>query len=210
MTQIHSETLFIDGPCGPLEARWDRPDPPPSAGPCAILCHPHPLHGGTLTNKVVHTLAVGLARLGVPALRFNFRGVGASAGTYDEGRGETEDLLAVIDHVRACHPGGEIWLGGFSFGAFVALRASRARPVARLLTVAPPVNLFPCEAPPAVPWLLIQGDADEIVPCDQVLAWAEALPHRPHIACLTGAGHFFHRRLGDLSEALRRHWADAA
>jgi len=100
MSEIHHETLFIDGPCGPLEARWDRPARPAADAPCAILCHPHPLHGGTLTNKVVHTLALTLARLGVCALRFNFRGVGNSAGTYDGGQGETEDLLAVIDHLQ--------------------------------------------------------------------------------------------------------------
>jgi len=210
MSEIHHETLFIDGPCGPLEARWDRPARPAADAPCAILCHPHPLHGGTLTNKVVHTLALTLARLGVCALRFNFRGVGNSAGTYDGGQGETEDLLAVIDHLRETHPERALWLGGFSFGAFVALRASRLRPVARLLTVAPPVNLFSCEAPPAIPWLLIQGDADEIVPCDQVLAWADTLPHPPQVACLAGAGHFFHRRLGDLTETLQRHWAEVA
>jgi len=200
--------LFIDGPAGPLEARWDRP-PMPRTTARAVVCHPHPLHGGTLSNKVVHTLAITLAEAGIPALRFNFRGVGASAGHYDHGDGETDDLLAVIDHVRRQEPHSEIWLGGFSFGAYVALRGCQRRPVARLITVAPPVNLFDCQnlAPPPLPWLLIQGEADEIVPCRAVLDWARARPHPPRVACLDGAGHFFHRRLHDLRQTLLEDWA---
>ncbi len=208
---LRSETCFIDGPSGPLEARWDLPETRAPATAYAVLCHPHPLHGGTLHNKVVHTLARTLAEAGIPALRFNFRGVGASAGRYDEGRGETEDLLAALAHARARHPHAEAWLGGFSFGAYVALRAAARHPVARLLTVAPPVNLFPCPAPPATTaWLLIQGEADEIVPCEAVLHWSAGLHARPRIACLAEAGHFFHRRLGDLKRLLHEHWALAA
>ena len=208
MRRPHSETLFIPGPAGPLEARWDLP-PHPRGPARAVLCHPHPLHGGTLSNKVVHTLALTLAEAGIPALRFNFRGVGKSAGEYDGGEGETQDLRAVIDHILAEAPGVEIWLGGFSFGAYVALRGCRERSVARLITVAPPVNLFDCRdlAPPPMPWLLIQGDADEIVPCHAVLEWAEARPHPPQVVCLDGAGHFFHRRLHDLRQTLLAGWA---
>ena len=194
-----AETFTIPGPCGALEALAACPAATARAA-TAIVCHPHPLHGGTMHNKVVHTLARAFTDLGLRAVRFNFRGVGASAGGFAHGTGETDDLLAVIAWVRAQHPDGAIWLAGFSFGAYVALRAAAVSPVAQLVTVAPAVHLydFNAFATPRAPWLLIQGAADEVVPPAQVLAWARALRPAPDVVELPDVGHFFHQRLNEL------------
>jgi hypothetical protein len=193
----------IPGPCGALEALAACP-PAPACAASAIVCHPHPLHGGTMHNKVVHTLARAFTELGLRAVRFNFRGVGASAGSFAHGAGETDDLLAVIAWVRAQRPHDAIWLAGFSFGAYVALRAAAVAPPAQLVTVAPAVHRYDLEAftPPPVPWLLIQGSADEVVPAAQVLSWARGLRPAPEVLELAGAGHFFHQRLNDLRNAV--------
>jgi uncharacterized protein len=194
--------LAIPGPAGPLEAILEDPGGEPSA--LAVVCHPHPLYHGTMRNKVVHSLARTANRLGAPAVRFNFRGVGASGGAWDEGRGETADALAVIGWARARWPDAPLWLAGFSFGAYVALRAApEARPAA-LVTVAPPVQRFPLgETPePGCPWLVVQGEADELVDYREVLAWAEARADRPRIESLPETSHFFHGRLGRLQEVV--------
>lgn len=195
---------FIPGPAGRLEALIEEPSPDHSPAGVAVLCHPHPLHGGTLQNKVVHTLARTCNALGQVAVRFNFRGVGASDGAYAETIGETEDLLAVLEWVQQQWPGLPLWLGGFSFGAYVALRAADRCPVQQLITVAPAVNLFAKDPLPEVQcdWLLVQGDQDEIVPYAQVMEWVASLERRPRILELPGAGHFFHGRLNELRERL--------
>lgn len=192
-------TVRIPGPAGALEALAACPAREAHAA-TAVLCHPHPLHGGTMHNKVVHTLARAFTDLGLRAVRFNFRGVGASAGSFAHGVGETDDLLAVIAWARAQRPHDAIWLAGFSFGAYVALRAASMAPVAQLVTVAPPVHLYDVDAlaPPRTPWLLIQGMADEVVPAAEVLAWARALRPAPELVELPGVGHFFHQHLNDL------------
>lgn len=200
--------LEIPGPAGPLEAIVEDPGGEPSA--LAVVCHPHPLYHGTMRNKVVHTLARTANRLGAPAVRFNFRGVGASDGAWDEGRGETADALAVIGWARARWPDVPLWLAGFSFGAYVALRAApEARPAA-LVTVAPPVQRFPLgEAPePGCPWLVVQGEADELVDYREVLAWAESRADRPRIESLPETSHFFHGRLGLLQEVVTNFLAE--
>ena len=195
---------FIPGPAGRLEALIEEPAPDHPPAGVAVLSHPHPLHGGTLQNKVVHTLARTCNALGLVAVRFNFRGVGASDGAYAETVGETEDLLAVLDWAQQQWPDLPLWLGGFSFGAYVALRAADRRPVQRLITVAPAVNLFAKDPLPEVQcdWLLVQGDQDEIVPYAQVMEWVASLERRPRILELSGAGHFFHGRLNELRERL--------
>jgi uncharacterized protein len=160
-------SLFIPGPAGRLETLLQSPAGGDDAiTGIAVLCHPHPLHGGTLQNKVVHTLARTCNDLGLAALRFNFRGVGASEGKYGEAIGETEDLHAVLEWVRQQWPDRPLWLGGFSFGGYVALRAAERWPLRQLITVAPSVNLFARDPLPEVrcDWLLVQGDQDEIVP----------------------------------------------
>ena len=135
-----AEALTISGPAGALETLLEVPAAGAPVGGFAVVCHPHPLHGGTMQNKVVHTLARALQEAGIATLRFNFRGVGASAGSYDEGRGEIEDALAVIAYGRARWPGAALTLAGFSFGAQVALLAAPSSAPARLITVAPPVE----------------------------------------------------------------------
>jgi len=196
------QSVAIEGPAGPLEALVEDPGGEPPA--LAVVCHPHPLHQGTLRNKVAHTLARAANRAGAPAVRFNFRGVGGSAGAWDEGRGETEDALAVIAWARRQWPDRPLWLAGFSFGAWIALRAApQARP-ARLVTVAPPVRRLPLAetAEPGVPWLVVQGEADELVDWREVVAWAEALERPPRVERLADTSHFFHGRLTELQDVV--------
>ena len=196
--------LLLEGPAGLLEARLT----PPRAGDypaVAVVCHPHPLYGGSLDNKVTATLARTLGDCSVPALRFNFRGVGASAGAYADGEGETDDLLAVACEARRLYPDSELWLTGFSFGAYVALRAAQRIDPARLITIAPPVHLYDCAALPAphCPWLLIQGRNDEVVPCKEVMRWASRCYPAPHAVYLDGVGHYFHGRLATLRAVIK-------
>ncbi len=195
---------LIPGPCGALEAVMDFPTPMMERAPIAVLCHPHPLYGGTLQNKVVHTLARTCAALGLVSLRFNFRGVGGSAGAYGEGVGEIEDLHAVLTWVQAHWPGHPLWLGGFSFGAYVALQAAARWPLEQLITVAPPVNLFTLESSfrLEVPWLLVQGGQDEIVPSQAVMDWVASLEQPPRVILLPEAGHFFHGKLNELRDEI--------
>jgi len=198
-----AQALSLPGPAGALEALLDAPRKGAAAPAFGVVCHPHPLHGGTFHNKVVHTLARALNELGIPALRFNFRGVGASAGSYDEGRGETEDALAVVQYGRTRFPRAAPWLLGFSFGAVVAIRAAVRADAARLITVAPAVDRVALDgALPRCPWLLIQGDADDVVPAAGVLAWAARLESPPVVRVLPAVGHFFHGRLPELRAAV--------
>ena len=204
-----AENLILPGPAGNLEARLDFPAvgiagrglPTPAA--CAVVCHPHPLFGGTLTNKVVHTLARTFNDAGMPSLRFNFRGVGASAGTHDGGAGEVQDALAAVGYCRRRWPQAHLWLAGFSFGAAVAIRASvEAAPVG-LVAVAPAVDRMDIGAvTPGCPWLVLLGDADDVVSPQRMLEWAQGLRPQPAIQVLAGAGHFFHGRLPELHDAV--------
>ncbi|HUR57756.1 MAG TPA: hypothetical protein VM029_08600, partial [Opitutaceae bacterium] len=154
----------------------------------------------TMDNKVAHTLARAMIECGAPAFRFNFRSVGASGGKFDNGRGEADDLSAVVAEGRRRFPSAKLWLGGFSFGAFVALRAAARAAPDRLVAVAPPVARFDLGevANPDCEWMLAQGDADDVVPAAEVLAWAAKQPHPPRLRVLAGAGHFFHGRLHEL------------
>jgi uncharacterized protein len=158
-----------------------------------------------MTNKVVTTVARAFARLGADAVRFNFRGVGGSAGTYADGVGERDDALAVVAWCRERWPRRRVYLGGFSFGAAVALGvAARAAP-AGLVTVAPPVDRVRADfVAPACPWLLIHGEADDVVPSKPVLDWCATLPRPPKIVLLPGVGHFFHGRLAALTDAVTK------
>jgi uncharacterized protein len=206
MHNVHfpcNQSITLAGPAGPLEAQTLCP-PTGTIAATAVILHPHPLHGGTMQNKVVHTLARAFGELGVASVRFNFRGVGASAGRFAHGEGETDDALAVLEWVRQRQPGSPIWLAGFSFGAYIALRVAASTPVNGLVTVAPAVHLydFSALALPSCPWLLIQGEADEVVPIETVRAWLSGIVPQPQTLFLPGAGHFFHGRLNDLKSAL--------
>jgi hypothetical protein len=199
--------LSIPGPAGNLETLLDSPQDA-DATRAAVVCHPHPLYGGTMTNKVVHTLARAFNELGVPVVRFNYRSVGASAGTYDEGNGETDDAVAVLDWSRQRWPNARLWLGGFSFGGAVAIRASVRRDVDRVVTVAPAIQRVPVDSAnlPQCPWLLVQGDNDELVNAAEVQQWASTLSRPPQLCLLAGVDHFFHGRLNDLRDAVSS-WA---
>lgn len=191
----------LEGPAGVLEALLATPDGgTPRA--VAVVCHPHPQHEGTMQNKVVHTLARAFVDAGMPALRFNFRGVGNSAGTYDEGVGETADAVAAAAWLQARFPGTRLWLAGFSFGAYVAVRASRELDCAGLVTVAPAVSRFDFThlEMPGCPWLLVHGDQDEIVDVDAVVEWVNGLDPGPELTIVEGSSHFFHGRLTPLRE----------
>lgn len=195
-----AEVFTLAGPAGALETRLELPDDSAPPAVFGVVCHPHPLHGGTMDNKVTHVLARSMLECGAPAFRFNFRGVGASGGAFEHGRGETDDLAAVVNEGRRRFPSAELWLGGFSFGAFVALRgAARLAPV-KLVAVAPPVARFDLGevAHPDCDWMLAQGDADDVVPSEAVLRWAAEQPRKPRLHVLAGAGHFFHGRLHEL------------
>jgi uncharacterized protein len=202
-----SEPQIIAGPAGDLEALVDHPA---NAVPIAVavVCHPHPLFGGTMTNKVAHTLAKTYSDLGATVVRFNFRGVGRSAGVHNDGHGEVDDALAAISWVRARWPGLPLWLAGFSFGAAVALAAAlEDKHVARLVTVAPALKWLHATHGqlPTCPWLVVQGDHDELVNIDEVKTWLSGLAQPPQLRVLDGAGHFFHGRLTDLRDVVT-HW----
>jgi alpha/beta superfamily hydrolase len=203
---VTSESVAVPGPAGTLEAMIDSVAAAPSA--IAVICHPHPLQEGTMTNKVVTTLARAFAHLGAYAVRFNFRGVGASAGGYDDGVGERADALAVLAWSRARWPDCRLYLGGFSFGAGVALAgAADARPHG-LVTVAPPVAKLPATfVPPKCPWLLVHGTADELIPVTDTQAWVATLASPPKLLLLDGVGHFFHGRLRVLESAVTSFFA---
>jgi hypothetical protein len=196
-----TERLQIAGPAGAIDCAIDRPPQAPHG--VAVLCHPHPVHGGTMDNKVVQTLARAFVQLGWRSVRFNFRGVGSSAGQWDEGRGEIDDALAVIEAMR--HPGEPLVLGGFSFGGYVASRAAERLPedrkAARLVLVGPATANFSVAQVPS-DTLVIHGEADEIVPLQATLDWArpQALP----VLVVPGVGHFFHGQLSLLKSIVLR------
>jgi alpha/beta superfamily hydrolase len=202
-TRPDSQRLTIAGPAGNLEALLDTPANADSSR-VAVVCHPHPVYGGTMTNKVVHMLAKSFNECGAPAVRFNYRGVGASDGAYDQGNGETEDAIAVFDWAAQRWPGARIWLCGFSFGGAVAIRAALARAASGLVTVAPAVRRVhvPTAQLPACPWLLVQGDRDELVDAADIQRWAQDLATPPELRLLPGVDHFFHGRLNELRDVV--------
>lgn len=185
-----AQRFVVAGLAGDLEGIAHRPDEPPRA--IAVVAHPLPVMGGTMENKVVTTLAKVFVELGFVALRFNFRGTGNSAGTFDEGNGEVEDVLAVVRHARQEYGDLPLVLSGFSFGGYVQARAAQHLNPQRMVLVAPAVGRF---AMPHVPHntLLIHGDQDEVIPLADALLWARAqqLP----IVVLPGVEHYFHGRL---------------
>lgn len=208
---MKAETRLISGPAGPLEVIVETPLHPRGI---ALIAHPHPLGGGANTNKVVHTLARAFVGLGYSAWRPNFRGVGGSAGTHDEGEGETWDLLAALAAARAELGELPVALAGFSFGAYCQTRVAQqlladGRPARGLVlvgTAAGHVEGTRQYDTAAVPpdTLVIHGSADETVPLANVLAWAEPLDLP--VTVIPGADHFFHRRLHVLRDLVVRHW----
>lgn len=196
--------LTLEGPAGPLEALLQERDAHDHAW-IAVFCHPHPLYGGTMHNKVVHRVASSLFRMGCAVLRFNFRGAGRSAGAHDRGVGEVDDARAALAFLTARYPAARRILGGFSFGSGVAARlAGEEAGIEHLVLVAPPVTTsdFSVLERSAVPKLVIQGLADDVCPparlMEQYPRWAE--PKR--LVEVAGATHFFDRQLADLARAI--------
>lgn len=202
----------LDGPAGKLQLEAGAPEGE-EAG-IAVICHPHPQYGGTKDNKVVFTLARACRAAGLVSLRFNFRGVGDSGGSYDAGKGETEDALAVADWAAKQTQGKHLVWAGFSFGAAVALRAAMQRQPAGLLTVALPTAYFEQKLPrPDCPWLAVYGDADEVLDPLAAMQSLDKLKPAPALETFAGAGHFFHGRLtelGDVAEGHVSQWLAAA
>jgi alpha/beta superfamily hydrolase len=210
------DRLLISGPRGALQAVIEEAaagDPgvrDAAGGRYAVLCHPHPLFGGTMDNKVVTTLTRAMHELGIPTIRFNFRGVGASEGVFDAGAGETADALSVAAWGAARWPGRELVVCGFSFGAYVAFNLAQRVSVAHLVTIAPPVAMFDFSGieAPQCPWLVVQGDADDVVDPRSVIDWvgslsqAGALRPPPRLVVMPAVGHFFHGRLVELRDAV--------
>ena len=203
--QAADTSVFIEGPAGRIEALLDQPDADPRPL-LAIICHPLPTEGGSMHNKVVTMTSRALRECGATTLRFNFRGVGQSEGSFDDGGGELDDLRAVAAWAKAAHPEKGLWLAGFSFGAWISLRAADELGAQLLVSIAPPVGRswsFDDVTLPACPWLVIQGEDDDIVDARAVRVWIESLSMPPQLVLMPGAGHFFHRKLIDLRGAVK-------
>jgi len=193
--------ISIPGAAGKLEGAVHLPGAAPRA--IAVVAHPLPTMGGTMDNKVVTTLTKAFVESGYATLRFNFRGVGESAGSYDEGNGETLDAVAAANFMRGEFPGLPLLLAGFSFGAYVQARAAEELQPRQMALIAPAVGRF---AMPDVPanTLLVHGDMDEVVGLHELLEWAR--PQHLPVIVLAGAGHFFHGRLAQLRQIVLQHF----
>ncbi len=206
------QRIELTGPAGVLAAIVATPKQEADGlGVVSIICHPHSLMGGTMDNKVVHTVARARRDAQQRVVRFNFRSVAGSDGEFDNGIGETDDLLAVMDWVRKVRPNDRIWLAGFSFGSFVAARAcvraiAQGAPVDRLLLIAPAVVNYDFAGMLhfPVPMHLVYGDADEVVNPSEIRSWFERVTSAKQVDCLAGAGHFFHGRLTELKALLQQ------
>ena len=201
MAPSGGETLRIRGPAGELEALISHPRNAPVG--TAVVCHPNPLQQGTLHNKVVFTLARAFERAGIVAVRFNFRGVGSSAGRYGGGIGEADDARSVGRWLEERWPALPRYAAGFSFGAMIATSVADSLGVRGLLAVAPPASRMQQAGvtAPQCPWLVIQGDRDTVTPLGELEAWLESAERRPELQIVAGADHFFHGRLGEIASS---------
>ena len=199
--------LFVDGPAGRLESLISSPKTGQAPIGVCVVCHPHPLFGGTMANKVVYSLASSALKAGLLTARFNFRGVGRSIGRFDEARGETEDVVAVAEWLRARLPGTPLVLAGFSFGAYVSLKAASLLHPAAQLSISVPFGRYVDSAPPpphpGCPWLAVHSTDDDVVAYAETKAVLDAYAPPPRLVTLEGAGHFYHGRLGDLQQAVQ-------
>jgi uncharacterized protein len=199
MPAASAARLMIDGPAGKIET--DVNDPGSSRRGVALIAHPNPLQGGTKDNKVVTTLAKAFYALGYVAARPNFRGIGATEGSHDGGRGETDDLVAVAAHLKREFGELPLVLAGFSFGSFVQTLVAKRLKAERMVLVGPAVNRFPAETVPP-DTLVIHGERDDVVPLAAVLDWAR--PQNLAVVVVPGGEHFFHGRLNSLSDIVIR------
>ena len=205
----NSDKFTLTGHAGSMECLLDLPAEAPRG--IALVAHPHPLYGGTMDNKVAATLARTFVALGYVAARFNFRGVGASEGVHDEGIGETDDMLVMLEHMQARYPGLPVALSGFSFGTFVQARlqqrlAAEGRPAERLVLVGTAAGKWPVPDVPA-DTILIHGEVDDTITLTQVLDWAR--PQDIPVIVIPGADHFFHRKLAHIKNLVIQLWRGA-
>ena len=209
-TNCKDGQLLIQGPAGQLELQLNYAGECPGSRPLAVICHPHPLYGGSLTNKVVHMVGRAVNDLGLATVRFNFRGVGKSEGQFDDGRGETDDLQAVVSWAREQHPDSPLWLAGFSFGAYIALKGHKRVNAEKLLLVAPPVTLYDLGDVPSVdiPWWVIQGGQDEVIDPQAVDNWVKQHPTPPIYEWYEPGSHFFHGQLNYLRDFVSQAWQE--
>jgi alpha/beta superfamily hydrolase len=205
----------LAGPAGPLEAVLDEPSSAPRAA--VVFAHPHPQYGGTMHTKAVYQGAKGLARIGCAVLRFNFRGVGRSAGAFDEGAGEAEDFRAALDYMAQRYPGLPIWAAGFSFGAWIALENGAVDDrVTALIGVAPPVVTsvsgmsyrFPNTLASRKAKFFVQGEADEVCPIAGMWAFYGQLEEPKELVVIDAADHLFEGKTQEVGEALEDLLAD--
>lgn len=174
----------------------------------AVCCHPHPLYEGSMSNKVVHTLAKVMTKLGMVAVRFNFRGVGMSEGEHDNTVGETRDLVAICRVLKEQFPDAQVWLSGFSFGSYVSANAAAEVGAAQLISVSPPVEHYDFSAisDPGCPWLVLMGEVDEVVSPQAVFNWLAESPERYTVLRFPETGHFYHGKLVKMMDLLTSHF----
>jgi alpha/beta superfamily hydrolase len=200
-----SRQLFVAGPAGRIETLLAAPRQAPAA--ICLVCHPHPLYGGAMSNKVVYSLASSALQAGALTARFNFRGVGGSEGAHDHARGEIDDTVVMVEWLRRQLPGAPLLLAGFSFGAYVSLAAaSRVKPSVQLSVSVPLSGDYIDGAArpphPGCPWLAVHGTGDDVVDYARTRAALESYEPPPRLVTLEGAGHFYHGRLTELQQAV--------
>ncbi|HJW54377.1 MAG TPA: alpha/beta hydrolase [Burkholderiaceae bacterium] len=207
---IHTRYFLLAGAVGQLECALDLPDTArfPEPRGIALVAHPHPLYGGTMDNKVTQTLARAFVAVGYIAVRMNFRGVGKSAGNHDDGRGETDDMALLLQHMQQQYPELPFTLAGFSFGTFVQSQLqqrliAQGAPAERLILVGSAAGKW---AMPNVPdnTILIHGELDETIPLAHVFDWAR--PQNLPVIVIPGADHFFHRKLQHIKNFVVEMW----
>jgi uncharacterized protein len=204
---MQKQEIIIPGPVGAIEAVLQLPDQPDNSM-FGIVCHPNPLQEGTMHNKVVTTVARAFNALNIPCIRFNYRGVGKSAGSFGNIAGEVDDAVAVAKWVQDQWPDTKFCLAGFSFGAYIAASLASIVPTVFLLSIAPAVDRIPYAdlAHVACPWLVIQGENDEVVGPEAVYTWFAALNANKTLVKFAETGHFFHGKLLDLQQQIQQNF----
>jgi alpha/beta superfamily hydrolase len=204
----NTATTMMAGLVGDIETLITLPQNLTDSSPIIVISHPHPLYGGTLTNKVVTTLHKSFSELGAITVRFNFRGVGKSEGEFDHGVGEAKDLAAIVKTLKEWRPQAPVWLAGFSFGSYVTTRAQAEVHAEKILLVAPPVSMYEFDQIPEidVPWFVIQGGQDEVIDAMAVKSWVSDRPNQPQLIWMEEASHFFHGKLINIKDAIKENW----